>query len=93
MRDILLAPHGWSETVEGNRLKTMRFRNMTRNLALYTLLYKSLTRGRYADFLNADETVPKNAEQFGPYYGYQYEYDYGYEEDVESPCGHVHARD
>lgn len=58
-----------------------------RNLALYTLLYKNLTRGRYSDFLSDLKKVPTGSESFGPYYGFQYEYDYGYEDDIKIPVG------
>ena len=44
-----------------------------------TLLYKALTRGRYADFLEAVELARPDTPSLGPYYGFQYEYDYGYE--------------
>ena len=50
-----------------------------RNLALYTLLYKNLTRGRYSEFLEDIKLVQPGPPVYGPYYGFQYEYDYGYE--------------
>lgn len=58
-----------------------------RNLALYTLLYKNLTRGRYSDFLNDIKKVPAGAEKFGPYYGFQYEYDFGFSGEIKIPVG------
>ncbi len=86
IRDILLLRTAGPDLLRaqaGNR----SLKAHERNLALYTLLYKNLTRGRYSDFLSDIGKVSSDAEKIGPYYGFQYEYDYGYEDDVNIPVG------
>lgn len=80
MRDILLLRTAGPDLLKKQNLNT-KATDHERDIALYTLLYKSLTRGRYADFLGALKRAPVNADHFGPYYGFQYEYDYGYDDD------------
>ncbi|GAB5488455.1 MAG: hypothetical protein Pars2KO_20250 [Parasphingorhabdus sp.] len=80
MRDILLLRKASPELLKVQSLDSKVSRH-ERDIALYTLLYKSLTRGRYASFLRDIELIPADAEEYGPYYGFQYEYDYGYSED------------
>ncbi len=79
MRDIILLRNAGPDLLK-QQANSGSASSHEREIALYTLLYKNLTRGRYADFLNAAKLVPTNAEQYGPYYGFQYDYDYGYEE-------------
>jgi hypothetical protein len=79
MRDILLLRSA-GPTLLRQQANNQSVSSHERQIALYTLLFKNLTRGRYSDFLNAVKLVPANAEQYGPYYGFQYDYDYGYEE-------------
>lgn len=81
IRDILLLRTAGPDLLK-KQSRNGKVSDHERDIALYTLLYKSLTRERYTDFLNALEWTPADAEQFGPYYGFQYEYDYGYDDDA-----------
>ncbi|MEP2988537.1 MAG: hypothetical protein ABJN65_04995 [Parasphingorhabdus sp.] len=79
MRDILLLRTAGPDLLL-QQAKNSSASSHERDIALYTLLYKNLTRGRYSEFLNAAKLAPANGDQYGPYYGFQYDYDYGYEE-------------
>lgn len=79
MRDILLLRSAGPNLLR-QQATDRSVSSHEREIALYTLLYKNLTRGRYSDFLNTVKLVPTDAEQNGPYYGFQYDYDYGYDE-------------
>lgn len=52
--------------------KDSRASKRERDVALYTLLYKSLTRGAYRDFVSDVKAVPAGASTEGSYWGIDY---------------------
>ena len=84
MRDILLLRVAGPELLR-RQAKKSEAKPKERDLALYTLLYKNLAYGNYADFLSDLSLVPDGANAGGPYFGYQYES--GFYEAVEVPVG------
>jgi len=87
IRDILLLRSAGSDLLSAQTIGS-EVSPYEQKLSLYTLLYKSLTRGKYNLFLNNLSKIPTNSNEDGPYYGYQYEYDYGEVDNLlEAPLG------